>query len=172
MRPIPRLLFVLLSLVAPAMLSAQIPPRKTVAVATTSGVRRLLVATPEVETGVELARAVELAEALRQHLIRGVGGKYQVVSREALNRVLASSGYEADAPLGEAAVRALGTQLQAAYVVCATVRLEAGGRLSMAASLAPPGEAESPRQTVTQESGLSLNQVAAALADQLLSRVR
>ena len=171
MRPIARLLFVLL-LLAQAMLAAQIPPRKAVTVATTSGVRRLLVATPEVETGVELARAVELAEALRQRLIRGVGGKYQVVSREALNRMLTSSGYEADAPLSEAAVRALGTQLQAAYVVCATVRVEADGRLSVAASLAPPAEANPTRQTMAQESGQSLSQVAAALADQLLNRVR
>lgn len=171
MRPIVRMLAVLL-LFVPALLSAQIPPRKTVTVATTSGVRRLLVATPEVESGVELARAVELAEALRQRLIQGVGGKYQVVSREALNRVLVTSGYEADAPLSEAAVRALGTQLRAAFVVCATVRLEPDGRLSMAASLAPPTEADPTRQTVIQESGQSFSQVAAALAEQLLNGVR
>ncbi len=149
-------------------LQAQIPPRKTVTVASAGGVRRLLVATPAIENGAEAAPAVELAEGLRLRLAQAAGGRYQVVSREALNRVLTGSGYEADAPLGDAAIRALGTQVQAAYVVSASIHLEADGRLSVTASLAPPSAAEPTRQTLTQESGQSLSAFAAVLAETLL----
>ena len=158
---------------APPGLAAQIPLRKTVAVVSASGAaRRLLVATPTVEAGADVAVAIELAELLRKHLSDGAGARNRVVSREILNRVLTASGYEEDAPLSETAVRALGTQLQVAYVVCATIRLEADGRLNVFASLASPADPAANRRTLIQDAGQPLDAFAAVLAQRLIQEIQ
>lgn len=146
-------------------LSAQIPPRKTLA--SSSGTPKVLVATPEIADGVDRAKAVDLAQGFRDRVSETLGGRFAVVSRDALNRVLASSGYDADAPLSEAAARALGTQMQAALVFSGAVRQEADGRLTVSGSLASPKEASPAKVTLTQAEGQDAAALGAALAEQL-----
>jgi hypothetical protein len=154
----------------PVGLGAQIPPRRTVAAA--GGAARVVIATPEVESGVDRSKAVDLAQGFRARISRSLGGKYQMISRDALNKVLVSSGYDADAPLSDAAVRALATQMQAALVFSGSLRQEADGRLTVSASFAPPGEPAPHRVSLTQDPGQDPAAFGAALAEQLATELR
>jgi hypothetical protein len=161
---------ILLASSLPLGLQAQIPPRHTVTTAT--GAPRVVVATPSIEDGLDRALAVDLTTGFRERLARSLGGRYQVVSREVLSKVLASSGYDADAPLSEAAVRALGTQLRAALVFAGSLRQGADGRLTVSASLAPPSDPAPRRVNLTQGEGQDATMFGAALAEQLTTELR
>jgi hypothetical protein len=165
-----RITFILLALGLPLGLQAQIPPRRTLA--SNAGALRVLVATPAIEEGVDRAKAIDLAQGVRARLAQNLGGKYQMVSRDALNKLLTSSGYDADAPLSEAAVRALGTQVQAAFVFAGSIRQEADGRLTVSASLAPPSEQTPHRVTLTQGDGQDAAAIGTALAEQFKAELR
>lgn len=98
------ILFVVLVLGPPA-LPAPIPPHMTVTVASAGRTRRL-VAILNVGAGADAGRAVGLADELRQRPTLEAGGRNQVISQEGLNRLPTSSGNEAGAPPGAAAVAA------------------------------------------------------------------
>jgi hypothetical protein len=132
----------------------------------------VVVATPEVEAGVDRSKAVDVAQGFRERIAQSLGGKYQMVSRDALNKVLVSSGYDADAPLSDAAVRALATQLQAALVFSGSLRQEADGRLTASASFAPPANQAPHRVSLTQDPGQDAAAFGAALAEQLAAELR
>jgi TolB-like protein len=153
----------------PPGIQAQIPPRR--ALASASGALRVVVPTPVTEETVDRSAAIDLAQGFRERLAQHLAGKFQIVSRDALNKVLASSGYEADAPLGEAAVRALGTQLQAAFVFAGSLRHGADGKLTVSASLASPSESAPHRVSLTQAEGQDVTAFGAALAEQLKTEI-
>ncbi len=165
-----RTLVLILALVLPTSICAQIPPRKTVASA--AGVARIVVATPNFEAGVERSAALEVAQGFRDRVVSSLGSKYQMVSREVLNKVLTSSGYEADVPLSDAAVRALATQMQAALVFSGTLKQEADGRLTASATFAPPASDSPRRVSLTQDPGQNATAFGAALAEQLVADLR
>jgi hypothetical protein len=150
-------------------LAAQIPPRRTV-VASAAGTPRIIVGNPMVEDAGG-ASPVELAGAMRAALTRIVGSRYEVVSRETMNALLAKFGYEADSPLSEAAVAALGSQLHAAYSVSLTLRRGAEGRLALAASVASPGR-DPQRITVDQTADQTTADLAASAAEQLKETIK
>lgn len=159
------LLALLVALFLPAGMMAQIPPRKTVALASAGGSPRVVVGTPFISG--DAGPAIRIGQALRDRLSRLMGAKYQVVSRESLNGLLVASGYGPDAPLADAMARALASQFKATLVVSATVVPEADGRLTVTASLAPPSDASPPQVTVTQSEGQSLEALGSAVAERL-----
>lgn len=150
-------------------LAAQIPPRRTVAVA--SAAARILVTVPTAEGGLPAAMGTDLAAAFRRHLSRVVGGRYQLVAAETLNGVLAASGYEADAPLGAAAARAVGAQLKATLVLYSAITMVGPGQLAVTAALTPPGQPGEPVR-VLQEPGTDVDALARAVVSALEGELR
>lgn len=164
------LLLLLVAVLAPGS-QAQIPPKRTTAVAAASSENRLLVSTLAVD-GIEAVAAVAVSDGLRRRFAQLSGGRYQVLSREAVNSALSQFGYAADDILPMAAVQVLAAQLKAAYVVAGKVEGGEPGRVRASASFARRDGSGRTEISAAQGEGQSPEAFGAALAEQLYESIR
>jgi hypothetical protein len=150
---------------------AQIPPKRTTAVAAGSSENRLLVSTLAVD-GIEAAAAVAVSDGLRRRFAQLSSGRYQVLSREAVNSALAQFGYAADDILPLAAVQVLAGQLKAAFVVAGKVEAAEAGRVRASASFARRDGSGRTEIAGAQDAGQSPEAFGAALAERLYASIR
>lgn len=164
-------LSILLTIALVPGLAAQIPPKRTTAVAAAAADNRLLVSTLAVE-GIEVATGVAVSEGVRRRFAQLAGGRYQVLSRDAVNGALLQFGYAADDILPLAAVQVLAAQLKAAFVVAGRVESAGDGRLHASASFARRDGSGRTEVAAIQAEGQTPEALGAALAEQLFQGIR
>ncbi len=159
-----------LAAVLPGALAGQIPPKRTTTVAAASD-NRLLVSTLAVD-GLEAAAAVAVSDGLRRRFAQLAGGRYQVLTREAVNGALTQFGYAADDILPMAAVQVLAAQLKASFVVAGRLEAAEAGRVRASASFARRDGSDRTEIAGAQGEGQSPEAFGALLAEQLFERIR
>lgn len=164
-------LLVLLVAVLASGARAQIPPKRTTTVATATAENRLLVSTLAVE-GIEAAAGVAVSDGLRRRFAQLAGGRYQVLTRDAVNSALSQFGYAADDILPLAAVQVLAAQLKAAFVVAGRVEAAEAGRVRASATFSRRDGSGRTEVAAAQGEGQSPEAFGAVLAEQLYESIR
>jgi hypothetical protein len=114
-----------------ATLAAQIPLSRQVVNAP-----RLLVTNPAIERPSDSLTSINLGDAIRQRMVRVVGDHFHVVSRDEMNKALATYGMNPDQIVSAVVARSFATSLQARTMLTSTLSRAAGGRYKVTARLA------------------------------------
>jgi len=112
-----------------------IPRGKRTSSATVNTSPRFMVANPFAFAAADSASAVKIGTGLREEMKDVVGGDYQVVEQAQMNDALKQYGYPVDAILSPALATTLAKNIQARFVVNATMNKGESGRYAVTARL-------------------------------------
>lgn len=150
---------------------AQIMVRRG-SLAAASNAPKMLVANPFTTNQADSAAAVAIGNGLRDRLSRHVGRDFSVVTREQMNAALAEWGYPADAILNATTSNTFAIKVPARTVVQSHLTHSPGGGFALSARLIGTNESAGFSVSLTQPSGLKLEEFGAQVADLLRPGIR
>jgi hypothetical protein len=127
----------------------------------------MIVANPFAAAPADSAAAVEVGSAIRDQVTKFVGDKFQVVTREQMNKALEPYGYPADAILSQSLAVTLAKTLQAPILIAGEMTKGSDGRYTASMRLGGVDDTTATPVTTVQNSGESLADFGRRVADSL-----
>lgn len=138
----------------------------------TQNLPRMLVANPYASNSADSAAAVRVGDAVRKRLGEAASRSFTAITREQMNEVLLQYAYPADAVLPPTAARTLASQLQARFLVSATLARSEGGRYTVQVRAIGMNDRAGHAITAHQQPNQSLEEFGRAAADQIVPAFR
>lgn len=133
----------------------------------TQNLPRLLVANPYAPNSADSAASVRVGDGMRKRMGEVAGKSFNTITREQMNEALLQYAYPADAVLPPSVARTLASQLQARFLVGATLSRSEGGRYAVQVRAIGLNDKAGHAITLQQAAGQSLEDFGKAAADQL-----
>jgi tetratricopeptide (TPR) repeat protein len=134
---------------------------------TTQNLPRLLVANPYAANTADSSASVRVGDGMRKRMSEVAGRAFNTISREQMNEALLQYAYPADAVLPPSVARTLASQLQARFLVSATLSRAEGGRYAVQVRAIGLNDKAGHAVTVQQAPSQSLEDFGKSAADQL-----
>ena len=151
---------------------AQGIPKNARRSATVNTSPRLMVANPFAFASADSAPAVRIGTAVRQEMKNVAGGDYQVIEQTQMNDALSQYGYPTDAILSPALATTLAKNIQARFVLTATMSKEKAGGYTVTARLMGVNDDAGQVVTLAQNPGETPDAFGKRLADALEPAVK